>query len=288
MDLLNKIEIYSAMPYGGEDNNLDEYFHVARNQVGEHIEAVWDLESIFRPDIPDDDKPAPLMGLESHFEEIRLHYALNYTSWKYHEDLLIWALRALKPNGKLQIVAPDIDWILKYWLADALFADTNQYGESSELGELRIENEQLKKQLGQSDPKKKKSILSRMLKDADIPENALPELSRESIIVAVPDKVLADIPVDWDFDLWLMQQLYSSGAGEPQDTFKALFGKRYLSTLLRRTQFVITLLQNNPNNPKQIEAKAYKHPSRLISDFGGVQDEGDSISGNQPDTQVSE
>lgn len=266
MELPSKIEFYTAMPYGGENNNPDEWFHVARNEVGDHIEAVWDVESIFRPDIDEDLKPAPLRGLESHFDEIRLHYALNYTSWKYHEDLMIWCLRALKPNGKLQIVSPDIDWILRYWLADVLSFDANKYSESPEVDRLRIENEELRGKLD-IEPKKKRSIFSRMLKDAEVPENALQELPRDNIVSEVTNKVLADVESDWDCDLWLMQQLYSSGSGEPQDTFKAIFGKRYLSILLHRTQFVITMLQNNPQNIKQIEAKAYKHPSRLLSDL---------------------
>jgi hypothetical protein len=265
MDLLPKIEIYSAVPYGGEDNNPDEWVHVARNEVTTHIEAVWDIEAMFRPDIPEDDKPAILQGLESYFEEIRLHYALNYTHWKYHTELMIWALRALKPGGKLQIISPDIDWILRYWLADALSLDADKYIACSATKTLLQENEELRRQL-KTKPKKKPSIFSRMLKDAKVPESALPKLPREQIAAEVKDKVLADVETEWDFDLWLLQQLYSSGSGEPQDTFKAVFGKRYLSTLLRRSQFIITELQNSPDNMKQMVAKAYKHKSRLVAD----------------------
>jgi len=277
MDLLDKIEIYSALPYGGEENNQEEWFHVARNEVGEHIEAVWDIEAIFRPDISNEDKPGPLLGVENAFDEIRLHYALNYTSWKYHEDLMIWAMKSLKSGGKLQVVSPDLDWILRYWLSDILGLDPTQYTQSTELEKLQQENETLKTKLSEEPETKKSSIFKKMLKDTDVPKEALPSIDHDKIAQEITDKVLPDVENAWDFDLWLLQRLYSSGSGEPQDTFKAVFGKRYLSTLLRRTQFVITMLQNNPQNPMQIEAKAFKHPSRLLSDYGVVQDEGDSV-----------
>lgn len=303
MELPSKIEIYSAIPYGGgDDGNIDEWFHVARNEPGEHIEAIWDIEAVFRPDVSEEDKPGKLLGLESVFDEIRLHYCLNYVHWRYHEELLIYCLRALKPGGKLQIISPDLDWILRYWLADILTVDMNKYVQSEEIDRLRAENEQLKAEnerlreklsIGQKPwwrRGKREPAVEAILKDAEIPANQLPRVERSEIEKEVPDKVLSGVQTDWDFDLWMLQQMYSSGAGEPQDTFKAVFNKRYLSTLLRRTQFVITLLQNNPENPKQIEAKAFKHPSRLFSDYvikGGDTDEGGNQRGDKPDSEVS-
>lgn len=265
------IELYSAMPYGGDGGGKeDEWFHVARNTSGDHIEAIWDLELVFRPDIPEEDKPTKLMGLESVFENIRFHYAMNYTSWKYHEDILIWALRALKPGGQLSIIAPDIDWILKLWLAEAIGQDPNKYvqntlaTELNELKEIMTSNPAPIQQEGQSKRGGWNPIRG-MLSDADIPVEQFEPPTREQMVAAVPDKIHIDVRNDFDFDLWLMQQLYSSGSGEPQDSFKSVFNRRYLATLLRRTQFVIRLLQNNPENPAQIEAKAFKHPSRLLS-----------------------
>lgn len=266
MDIQDKIEIYSAIPYAGHDgNSQDDWFHVAYNGAGRHIEAVWNIETLFRPEVPDDEKPTKLIGLEEYFSEIRLHYALNYVSQRYHEDMLIWCMRSLKPNGKLQIISPDIDWILKYWLAEAVDLEPVQYIINSEITdyiealEAEIDNKNeiggLKSSIA--------NVFKKMLHDAQIPEQQLPTLNRKQLVQDASN-VHEDIEIDWDFDLWLMQQLYSSGAGEPQDCFKAVFGKRYLSTLLRRTQFVITLMQNNPDNPKQIEARAFKHPSRLF------------------------
>ena len=278
MDLLSRIEIYSAMPYkGGKDSSIDDWFHVARNEPKEHVEAIWDIESLFRPEIDDKDKPIRLLSIESHFDEIRLHYALNYTSWRYHEDLLIWALKALKPGGKLQIISPDSEWILRHWLADALLLDPEKYQTADQLEELQKENEQLKRENEQLRQqlnilkapwwqlnKRRKNKVKQMLEDAGVPTDLLPQITHDEIAKSVPDLVMKEVKQDWEFDLWLLQQLYSSGAGEPQDTFKAIFNKRYLSVLLHRTQFVTKLLQNNPNNPMQIEAEAIKHPSRLF------------------------
>ena len=266
------IELYSAMPYGGDGGGKeDDWFHVARNTPGDHIEAIWDLELVFRPDIPEEYKPVKLMGLESVFDNIRFHYAMNYTSWKYHEDILIWALRALKPGGQLSIIAPDIDWILKLWLAEAIGQDPNKYiqnTQSAELSELNeiIQNSQISVQSTEGQGKRGGwNPIRSMLNDADIPPEQFEPPTREQMVEAVPDKIHIDVRNDFDFDLWLMQQLYSSGSGDPQDSFKSVFNRRYLATLLRRTQFVIRLLQNNPENPAQIEAKAFKHPSRLLS-----------------------
>ena len=104
-----------------------------------------------------------------------------------------------------------------------------------------------------------------MINSVGMPMDDFKTPTREQMEESVPDKLQEGIENPWDFDLWLMQQLYSSGSGEPQDSFKAVFGKRYLSILLRKTQFVIKLLQNNPENPKQLEAKAFKHKSRLMN-----------------------
>lgn len=252
MDIQSKIEIYSAMPYAGADGqSQDEWFHVAYNEPGNHIEAIWNIEKLFRPEVPEDEKPTPLMGTMEYFDEIRLHYALNYVAYRYHEDLMIWAAKALKPGGILSIVSPDIDWVLTRWLAEAIHVNIQDYIVNNEQKESKI--------------KAVTALIKRMLKGADIPETQFEPVDRKIIVKEVPDIVLEDIESDWDFDLWLMQQIYSSGAGEPQDCFKALFGKRYLSTLLRRALFVVTMLQNNPNNPKQMEATAYKHPSRLLN-----------------------
>jgi len=264
MDFPENIEFYSSMPYGGEDGEShDDWFHIARNNVGEHIEAVWDIEKIFRPDISEEDKPLKLMGIEGHFQNIRLHYALNYTSWKYHEELMIWCLKALKPGGQLSIISPDLDWILKYWLAEALSLDPNEFLINSQSEEIKSLRSSLE---NQSDEKKSSwNPIKIMTEKASIPEEQFPSLAREEMIDSVPDRIQVDMNNTWDFDLWLLQNLYSSGSGEPQDSFKAVFGRRYLATLLRRTQFVIRLLQTNPQNPKQLEAKAFKHPSRLMT-----------------------
>ena len=267
MDIQKNIEFYTSMPYGGADGKShDDWFHIARNNVDEHIEAVWDIETMFRPDIDDDEKPSPLMGVEDHFEHIRLHYALNYTSWKYHEDLMIWCLKALKPGGNLTIISPDIDWILKRWLAEAIGEDPNDFiqnSQSEEIDHLKgiIEGKNIDYNQKPSWLNPIKSMVTR----SEVPVEAFPKVTREELEESIPGRVQQDVQNPWDFDLWLMQQLYSSGSGEPQDSFKAVFGRRYLSTLLRKTQFVIKLLQNNPENPKQLEAKAFKHQSRLMS-----------------------
>jgi len=279
MELLPRIEIYSAIPYsGGDDSTIDDWFHVARNEPGEHIEAIWDIETLFRPEVEQENKVTALMGLESQFSEIRLHYTLNYVAWRYHEDLMIWAIKALKPGGKISIVAPDFDSILTYCIADALnaeissiIANEDEFVTIKQQNEdLRSENNELREALNLSSSSswyniKRKKTIEVLLQNAEIPRNQFNQLEREKIIEAVPDKINKDIKNEGEFDLWLMQQLYSSGAGEPPDVFKAIFGKRYLSILLRKTQFITTLLQNNPQNPMQIEAKAFKHQSRLLT-----------------------
>ena len=269
MDIPTNIELYSSMPYGGNVENgesIDDWFHVARNMVGDHIEAVWDIETIFRPDIDEEDKPTVLMGIEGHFDHIRLHYALNYTSWKYHEDLMIWCLKALKPGGNITILSPDIDWILKQWLGEAIGQDPNEFIYNTQAEEIKELREALEKK-GVDVPEKGQWLnpIKAMVRQAEIPEEGFDVPTREEIEEAVPGRLQENITNPWDFDLWLLQQLYSSGSGEPQDSFKAVFGRRYLSTLLRRTQLVIRLLQNNPENPKQLEVKAFKHQSRLMS-----------------------
>lgn len=266
MELLSRIEIYSAMPYEGdkETSSVDDWFHVARNEKQQHIEAIWDLESMFRPEIPD--KPTELMGLEEYFDEIRFHYALNYTSQRYHEDLMLWAMQSLKRGGKLQIVSPDADWILRYWVADAMQLDARKF-EKRNPDEKDAQKKQPRKFRGPLSFLTKKAHAEevRAMLNADgIPEEQLSPKSHDEMADEIPDRVSKDIPQEWDFDVWLMQQLYSSGAGEPQDSFKSMFGKRYLSELLRRSGFVVHLLQNNPQNLRQIEAKAIRHPSRLI------------------------
>ena len=286
MELLPHIEIYTAQPYAGNDGqSLDLWFHVARNESSEHIEAIWDIEAIFRPEISEEDKPTPLLGLESVFDEIRFHYALNYTSQRYHEDLMLWAFKALKPGGQLRIISPDADWILKHWVGDALGINADDYivipkedddysKLEQERDELLVRVTELSEQLTHT-PKWYQKIkltkdaeaageIEKMLEDAEIPKESIPIIDKEQIVAEIPDRIIADRPTDVDFDMWLMQQLYSSGAGEPQDIFKSIFGKRYLSELLRKTRFIISLLQNNPQNPKQIEAKVFRHPSRLL------------------------
>lgn len=268
MELLPRIEIYSAVPYsGGEDSNIDDWFHVARNEKGEHIEAVWDIETLFRPEIPLTEKPGELTR-ELFFDEIRLHYALNYTSQRYHEDLMLWAIKALKPGGKLQIIAPDADWLLRYWVAEAVSLKNPDDYEVLPRDLVR-ENEELRTQLAKLQQKQKSwprqlNPFKRIINDSGIPDNVLLSIQHKDMATEIPDRIIVDRPQEADFDIWIMQQLYSSGAGEPQDCFKSIFGKRYLSYLLSRTRFIVMLLQNNPQNPKQIEVKAYRHPSRLL------------------------
>ena len=263
MDIPVNIEFYSAMPYGGgEEQTADDWFHIGRNTVSDHIEAVWDIETMFRPDVPEEDTPTPLMGMEGYFEHIRLHYALNYTSWKYHEDLMIWCLKALKPGGNLTILSPDIDWILMQWMAEAVGQNPNDYIYNTQSDEIK----ELKEKLGADSSGKGGWInpLKAMVNNAGIPVDDFKTPTRKEMEDSVPS-LQEGVENPWDFDLWLMQQLYSSGSGEPQDSFKSVFGRRYLSTLLRKPQFVIKLLQNNPENPKQLEAKAFKHQSRLMN-----------------------
>lgn len=259
MDIPVNIEFYSAMPYGGnEEQTADDWFHISRNTVSEHIEAVWDVEKMFRPDIPEDEKPTPLMGIEGYFEHIRLHYALNYTSWKYHEDLMIWCLKALKPGGNLTIICPDLDWILMQWMAEAVGQNPNDYIVNTQADEIKKLREKAGKSSGWINP------IKAMVSNSGIPIDDFSAPNRNEMEDAVP-MMKEGVENEWDFDLWLMQQLYSSGSGEPQDSFKAVFGRRYLSVLLRKTQFVVKLLQSNPENPKQLEAKAFKHKSRLMN-----------------------
>jgi hypothetical protein len=284
MDMPSRIEIYSAMPYeGGEDSKINDWFHVARNQSSDHIEAIWDIETLFRPEVSEEDKPIPLLGLESAFDEVRFHYALNYTSQRYHEDLMLWAFKALKPGGQLQIISPDADWVLKYWVGDALGIDANDYIISRKENNNELEQEcdalrarvaELSEQIANTQKwyqkikfakdAKATNEIERMLGESGIPKESIPSIDGEQIVAEIPDRVSADRSTDIDFDLWLLQQLYSSGAGEPQDTFKSIFGKRYLSDLLRKTRFIISLLQNNPENPRQMEAKVFRHASRLL------------------------
>lgn len=266
MDIQDKIEIYSAIPYAGHDGkSQDDWFHVAYNNKDDHIEAVWDIEDLVNPDIPESDKPLQLLGRENYFTEIRLHYALNYTTWRYHEDLMIWCIKALIPKGKIHIISPDLDWILLRWLAEAVDVDIESYRINREL-EDKIE--QLQAQVKQlSGDKftefiKHMPVVNKIVRDREIPE--LQKLKHKEISNTVPDFVMEDIENDWDFDLWLLQKLYSSGAGMPQDSFKAVFSKRYLSQLLQRSGFIVNTLENNPNNPEQMEAHAFRHASRII------------------------
>jgi len=266
MEIQDKIEIYSAIPYAGSDGkSKDSWFHVAYNQKGEHIEAIWNIEDLFNPDIPETEKPVRLLGKENYFSAIRLHYALNYIAWRYHEDLLIWCMKALVPKGKLQVISPDLDWILKYWLAEAVDVDIDSYRVNREL-EDRIEQlqDEIERLSGSrfSNFIKRIPVINRIARDRALPE--LQRVDHSTISKTVPDFVMKDVRTDWDFDLWLLQELYSSGAGKPQDSFKAVFGKRYLSQLLRRAGFIVNKLENNPQNEKQIEAYAFKHASRII------------------------
>jgi len=292
MELLDNIEIYTAMPYGGENNNPDEWFHIGRNEKSEHIEDVLDIESLFRPDISIEDKP-PLLNVEECFTCIRFHYALDYTSQRYHEDLMLWAMKSLKRGGKLHIITRNGDWILRYWLADALSisssdytvdmikdAQINELADKLAIKEKELEGnenqiEELRQQIRQAPSSKKswwkpkfirneKGYVLNLLNEAGIPSTQFEQKPREEMVQEIPDRIIEDVERDEDFDVWLQQQLFSSGAGEPQDCFKSLCSMRYLSGLFRRTRFITELLQEVPENPRHIEAKLLKHPLRLL------------------------
>ena len=251
------IEFYTAMPYKTDDDTLDDWFHVAYNNIGEHIEAVWDLETLFRPDAPERFKPLPLMGLTDYFQTIRLHFALDYTSYKYHEPLIQWAVTALVPNGKLKIITRNADYIFKYWLIDILGIESVE-DEDSVVSEKS---------------KGLKGFAEKALGQSGIPSHQFEQLSREEINEVVPDRINLDRPaLPWEFDLWLNQRLFSSGSGEPQDSFKSICTGGYLSTLLKRGGLIIEQINAVPNNPYQLEAIAKRHASRLFS-LGGLSSE---------------
>lgn len=257
------IELYSAMPYAGKDGEaLDEWFHVGRNEQRPHIEALWDIEKLLSPDLPERVKPMELIGLEGHFANIRLHYALDYTSHRYHENLLLWCIKSLQTGGHLQIITRNPHYIFRYWLVDAV-GEPMESGEPDSIAELRQD-------------------ATAHLDQAEFPITQLQPISRREIAKASPDLVSMDRDPDrWEFDLWLNQMLYSSGAGEPQDTFKSLVSEDYLAVILKRTGFVLKSINTVPNNPLQLEAIAFRHPSKLIGiDFaesGEPQDEGEFL-----------
>jgi len=246
MDIPDKIEIYSAMPYEGnkeEDETIDDWFHVSYNDTREHIEAVWDIETMFRPDV---DSDIPLGGIEEHFEKIRLHYALNRVSHKYHENLMLWVIKALKPGGKLQIISPDLDYILMRWLGNSLvpIEDSTVINNDSDKWFAKITR--VFRGSNVEIISETKSEIEDTLKASDIPLDSIPQEETD------------------DFDLWLLDKLYSSGSGEPQDCFKATFNKRYLSQLLNKTLLIVDSIDSNADNPSQMIAFARKHESRLF------------------------